>query len=308
MSEEDVPPEPPAGPTDLKIPPEVRSYDKTPMFSALNWQRYVRQSLILEIEQETARRGTSSALVCYVGGIQTQVDRDDILGFVELLHNVPANSPIDLLLHTTGGNVDAAEKLIDLVLKKVGDVKCLRIIIPDFAKSAGTLMALGGSKIVMSDCSELGPIDPQVPFFDSNGHPTVHSVPNYLKAFEQAKKAYRDKPDDPVAEHTFDYFDPILVKKFERIALRTRKVAEKLLLLQGLNYSAISDKLMDIDRLPSHGQMINWEMARDIGLEIDYLDMNDALWRKYWSLYCHLRLSIKDAQRIFESRYVSLVM
>ena len=66
---------------------------------------------------------------------------------------------------------------------------------------------------------------------------------------------------------------------------------------------------MDINRYPSHGQMIGWEAARNIGLTIDYLPLSDPIWRKYWALYCHLRLAIESDQRVFaESNYVSLIM
>ena len=54
-----------------------------------------------------------------------------------------------------GGKADSAEKLVRMVRSKVG-AAALRIIVPDFAKSAGTLMVLGADSVVMSDMSELG--------------------------------------------------------------------------------------------------------------------------------------------------------
>ena len=90
---------------------------------------------------------------------------------------------LDVLLHTPGGDIDAAEKLITLVHTTVGAGQ-MRIVVPDFAKSAGTLMALGANKIVMSDTSELGPIDPQIALNDGKGNRIVHSVMSYLDAFK----------------------------------------------------------------------------------------------------------------------------
>ena len=60
----------------------------------------------------------------------------------------------------------------------------LRVIVPDFAKSAGTLIALAADKIVMSDSSELGPIDPQFLKKDGDGNARWLSVLSYLKAYE----------------------------------------------------------------------------------------------------------------------------
>jgi hypothetical protein len=293
----------------LLVPAEVRSYEKTPMYSALHWQRYIRQALILDIERGSEERGQKSKLICYVSNLQAQVNRDDVIGFVDLLHNIPANTPIDLLLHTPGGDVDAAEKMIKLVRKRVGDDECLRVIIPDFAKSAGTMMALGANRIVMSDSSELGPIDPQVSLQDTSGQTINHSVLNYLRAFVEARSDLKEHPDDPVAQQTFSRFDPVLVKKFEAIQRRTRTFAEDLLKPRGTAYTAIVSELMDVDALPSHGQMIGWEKASTMGLSIEYMDARDPLWRQYWLLYCHLRLALSENnQRIFESSYVSLIM
>lgn len=70
-----------------------------------------------------------------------------------------------------------------MMRKRIGDAP-LRVVVPDFAKSAGTLMALGSDAVVMSDTSELGPIDPQIVRCDVNGNRIAHSIFNYLHAYE----------------------------------------------------------------------------------------------------------------------------
>src|ERR1700722_8517346 len=96
---------------------------KTPMYEAMNASRYHRQSLIKAIEQREGR-----TLICYVSGRSANIDRDDIVGFVEMLHNIRSESDIDLLLHTRGGDVDAAEKMMTLVQATAGAGQ-LRVII-----------------------------------------------------------------------------------------------------------------------------------------------------------------------------------
>lgn len=281
---------------------ETRSIEKTPMFTAMNAARYQRQTLIRDIEAK------NPTLLCYVAGLKAPVDRADTLGFVDMLHNVTPGEPIDLLLHTPGGDVDAAEKLITLLRSMVGEDGQLRVIVPDFAKSAGTLMTLGANVIVMSDSSELGPIDPQVTLRDSNGNDISHSVLTYLNAYRAAETELRSKPDDLPSRIMFEKFDPTVIRKFTSVKDRARTFAENLLKRRGANFSKIANDLMDINTYPSHGQMIGWEAARNIGLNVEYLAPTDALWRKYWALYCHLRLAIESDQRIFESNYVSLPM
>ena len=74
----------------------------------------------------------------------------------------------------------------------------------------------------------------------------------------------------------------------------------------GGNFSKIAAELMDPARWPSHGQMIGWEDAKQMGLLVEYLDPRDEKWRSYWQLYCLQRLSVKDQERLFESDYASL--
>lgn len=279
-----------------------RKIEKTPMFTAMNAARYQRQLLIRDIET------TQPRLLCYVAGNRAQVDRCDTLGFVDMLHNITPGEPIDLLLHTSGGDVDAAEKLISLVRSAAGEDGQLRVIVPDFAKSAGTLMALGANVIVMSDSSELGPIDPQIASKDADGRDMVYSVLTYLNAYDEALAALRATPDDLASRITFEKFDPVLVRKFKSIRDRARMFAENLLKRQGANFTKISSELMDITRYPSHGQMINWEQAQAMGLDVIYYPPTDPIWRKYWTLYCHLRLSVESDNRLFESNYVSLLL
>jgi len=284
------------------VPQSKQQAEKSPMFTAMNAARYQRQALIREVEKK------QPTLLCYVAGVKAPVDRADALAFVDMLHNLTKGEPVDLMLHTPGGDVDAAEKLIKLVRNTAGEEGNLRVIIPDFAKSAGTLMALGANEIVMSESSELGPIDPQVMSRDGHGNEIVHSVLTYLSAYDDAKKAVTEKPKDLANRITFEKFDPTVVRKYRSIRDRARLFAENLLKRRGSNFSKICSDLMDINRYPSHGQMIDWEAARNMGLPIHYMPPSDPDWRKYWSIYCHLRLAIEPDQRIFESNHVSLTI
>src|ERR1700739_24003 len=277
------------------------NYRKTPMYLAIHAPRYQRQQLIREIEVTTGR-----TLLCYVCGENAEISRDDTLGIVELLHNVQPGSSIDLMLHTLGGDVDAAEKLISMVRAAVAPTAFLRVIVSDCAKSAGTLMALGANEIVMSDTSELGTIDPQLVLKDGKGNNIVHSVLSYLDAYEGVAAELRRDPDDPVFKVQIATFDPTVLQTFEAVRLRARTLAENLLKRVGLNYTAVAASLMDTKRFPSHSQIIGYETAKEIGLNITYLPSEDPIWQKYWALYCHLRLAINGKQKLFESARASL--
>lgn len=280
---------------------------KTPLYQAIHGPRYERQNLIREIEAETG-----SKLLCYVAGDMAPVHREDVVGFVDLLHNIGVGEPIDLLLHTGGGDIDAAEKLVSIMRKKAGKAR-VRLVVPDYAKSAGTLIALGMDSIVMSDTSELGPIDPQIIRRDHNGNLAWQSVLNYLDAYETHAKRLREAPDDMPAKIMLDKLEPEMVTYLRSIMARARQVAEVhlkrgMMLDTNGNWSKTVSTLLDGKRFKSHGQPISWEDASDpeIGLTVEYLTPDSELWLKVWRLYCLQRLSVKDNQKLFESNIASL--
>lgn len=280
---------------------EPPSPTKTPMFEAIHAARYARQADIRTIENQCG-----CALICYVAGRTAPLERDDTIGFVDLLHNVQRGQDLDLLLHTGGGDMDAAEKLISMVRATVGEGR-LRIIVPDFAKSAGTLMALGANKILMSDSSELGPIDPQITLSDDHGNLIQHSVQSYLDAYEGHSKALQTNPNDVVAKIMLSKLDPATLKLFEAARTRAKTFAEQQLKrgMKVANFTKIADELLNTQKWQSHGQMIGYDDAKQMGLDVDYLDPKGEKWQLYWRLYCMQRLAIKDREKLFESNYVS---
>lgn len=82
----------------------------------------------------------------------------DILPFGDQLQNLTGTS-IDLLLETPGGSGEVAEDIVRLLRDKYEDVA---VIIPGWAKSAGTIMAMAANEILMEPASALGPIDAQL--------------------------------------------------------------------------------------------------------------------------------------------------
>jgi Serine dehydrogenase proteinase len=281
---------------------------KTPAYQAMHAHRYRRQDLIRAVEEATQRR-----LICYVGGLRTGISRDDVLFLVDLLHNVRPNEGLDLLLHTGGGDMDAAEKLISMIRTHVGAAE-LRVVIPDFAKSAGTLMALGADYIVMSNSSELGPIDPQIVLNDGQGNFVPTPIQSYLDAFDQFSAALKKDPGDVAARIMLEKLDPARLKVFQTARQRARTFAEDRL-KRGMfksprigNHTKIASELLDTTKWLSHGQLIDHEDAKEIGLHVEYLEPTNDTWQRYWQLYCHQRLEIKERQKLFESSYASLIL
>src|SRR5208283_1242527 len=103
------------------------------------------------------------------------------------------------------------------------------------------------------------------------------------------------------------------VVQFEAISKRARTLAEDhlkqwMFQQKTANYTKIASDLMDTNRWLSHGQMIGWQAAKQLELEVEYLHPENEEWRSYWSLYCLLRLAVKDGDKLFEADYASLPM
>ncbi len=87
------------------------------------------------------------------------IDIEDSEQVLRAIRLTPKDMPMDLILHTPGGLVLAAEQ-IALALKK--HKAPVRIIVPHYAMSGGTLLALSADEIIMDENAVLGPVDPQL--------------------------------------------------------------------------------------------------------------------------------------------------
>ena len=88
----------------------------------------------------------------------TSIDYSDIVPFQDQLSNL-SNSEIDIIIETPGGFAEVVEDLVGLVRQKYEKVG---IVVPGYAKSAGTIFAMAGDEILMGKTSAMGPIDAQI--------------------------------------------------------------------------------------------------------------------------------------------------
>ncbi|GIV49703.1 MAG: hypothetical protein KatS3mg038_0224 [Candidatus Kapaibacterium sp.] len=123
-----------------------------------------RQRLIARIEQERSsrvilivhRQETMRLLGFPLVKYLTMEDSEDVLRALEATDD---DRDIDLVLHTPGGLVIAALQIARAIQRRRGKT---RVIIPHYAMSGGTLIALAADEIIMSKNAVLGPIDPQL--------------------------------------------------------------------------------------------------------------------------------------------------
>src|SRR3954464_5025303 len=87
------------------------------------------------------------------------IDIDDAESVLQGIQETPAGRSIEIILHTPGGLVLAASQIAQALRDHDGRVIA---VVPHYAMSGGTLIALGADEIVLDDHAALGPIDPQL--------------------------------------------------------------------------------------------------------------------------------------------------
>ncbi len=101
----------------------------------------------------------------------------------ELLQNCDLkNRELLLVLNCPGGEALAAERIITICRSFSSD-KGYSVMVPKQAKSAATMICLGAKQIMMSTTSELGPIDPQIGYRDSQyaAHEILESYEDLIR-------------------------------------------------------------------------------------------------------------------------------
>lgn len=98
--------------------------------------------------------------ISFVGiPIARYIDIEDSEAVLRAIHLTEAEVPIQMILHTPGGLVLAAEQIAEALSRHTGKVQ---VIVPHYAMSGGTLVALAADEIVMDPNAVLGPVDPQL--------------------------------------------------------------------------------------------------------------------------------------------------
>ena len=134
------------------------------------WQQTSRLRLFQQLERSRGsrvialihREETMSLLGFPIVRYIDIQDSEEVLRAIRL---TPPEMPIDVILHTPGGLVLAAEQIARALRDHPGRVT---MFVPHYAMSGGTLVALAADEIVMDPHGVLGPVDPQL-----GNHPAV---------------------------------------------------------------------------------------------------------------------------------------
>ena len=87
------------------------------------------------------------------------IDIDDAQSVLRAIRETPPGRGIEIILHTPGGLVLAASQIAQALADHDGPVTA---VVPHYAMSGGTLIALAADSIVLDRHCALGPVDPQL--------------------------------------------------------------------------------------------------------------------------------------------------
>ncbi len=133
-------------------------YFKTHSLEAARWRliRKLEQSRKSRVITLIHRQETKSLFGFFA---MRFLDIEDSEAILRAIRMTPKDMPIDMIIHTPGGVALAATQIANALADHEAEV---RVIVPHYAMSGGTMIALAADRIVMDPHAVLGPVDPQL--------------------------------------------------------------------------------------------------------------------------------------------------
>jgi len=247
----------------------------------------VRRKYLANLHQVTGRN-----VILYAtrwttpGGIPPEllsITDEDVHGMMEVFHGLEGNS-LDLVLHSPGGSAEATEALVSYIRSKFSDI---RVVVPQAAMSAATMLACAANRVVMGKHSSLGPIDPQMFLNTPLGQKAVPAQA-ILDQFEKAQNECKDPALLASWLPMLSQYGPALLMECENALKLSHELVSKW--LRDYMFSGSSDAKTKADSIAaalanhtffrSHGRHISRDQAKQLGgygLEIENLETNQQL-------------------------------
>ncbi|MBM4294176.1 MAG: peptidase [Deltaproteobacteria bacterium] len=231
---------------------------------------------------------------------QKMIMQDDYYIIHDLLKDRPENN-LDVFIETLGGSGEVVEEIVGFFHGKFDTIS---FIIAGQAKSAGTIMALSGHEIYMTETGSLGPIDAQVKL----GRSRI-SASDYVDWIEQkkteAEKTGKLNPFDAIMiaqitpgelygiVHSLQYAKDLVIDwipkyKFKNwITTETRKIAVTDEMKKA-RAKEIADKLIERETWRTHGRPIKINDLQEL-LKINRIEDDPKLSEVVFKIHTVIR-------------------
>lgn len=235
-----------------------------------------------------------------VPGIYLSITPEDINGFLSALYKMDSSKGLLLILHTPGGSADAAETIVRYLWSKFKDITTL---IPTYAMSAGTMIALASDRLIMGRQSQLGPTDPQ--FFIGGIPYSAHSI---VKQFDEARADIIASPNSARAwAPVLQPFGPALLQEARKALAHGQSLVAEWLrtrMFKGQtprharDWAKKAAKDFSGSHHGSHGHRIDRDEARSLRLLVDDLEPDPNLQTAALTLYHALTIAFDNGPAI----------
>lgn len=211
-----------------------------------------------------------SAFLQHPGVENTSIDDNDKNAFMQAVCGMDRAKGLDLILHTPGGQIAAAESLVCYLKSLFGND--IRAFIPQMAMSAGTMIALSTKEIIMGRQSNLGPIDPQYGGISCGG---------IIEEFERARQDIETNPNlIAIWGPIISKYHPTFIGDCEKAITWSEEMVRKWLssnmFLNEPNAKSMIESIVSTlsnhSKTFSHSKHLSAEELQDLGLKITMLE------------------------------------
>ena len=212
----------------------------------------------------------------------SSIGDEDIHALMEVTNGLRGDS-LDLILHSPGGSPKSAEAVVSYLRARFSDI---RVIVPQLAMSAATMIACAANRIVLGKHSFLGPTDPQLLIQTSLGFQQVPAQA-VLDQFEKALEHGNDPEKFPAWLPMLEQYGPHLLVQCESALGLSRELVRTWLEQYMFKDSPalerkqlakdISDWLANHQDFKSHSRHIARDELKNQGLVIENLEDDKEL-------------------------------
>lgn len=200
---------------------------------------------------------------------------EDLQGFMEVIHGLSGPN-LDLIIHSPGGSLEAVEALVLYLRSKFNHI---RVVVPQMAMSAATMIACAADVIVMGKHSFLGPIDPQIIINTPLGQRMVPAQA-ILEQFYWAQDECKDPGKLGAWLPMLNQYGPDLLVQCQNASDMSRDLVKSWLKTymfkgnpaRGRKAHTIAEWLSNHDHFKSHGRHIPRTELEKRGINIEHLE------------------------------------
>ena len=243
----------------------------------------VRRKYLAALHEHTRRN-----VVLYASGwlqkdvppALTSINEEDIHALMEVTSGLQ-DTNLDLILHSPGGSPEAAEGVVSYLRSRFDHI---RVIVPQLAMSAATMVSCAANDILMGKHSFLGPIDPQLLVSTPLGTRYVPAQA-VLDQFDKAQRECADPAKLSAWLPMLGQYGPDLLVQCETALSLSRELVSTWLetyMFSGIADRAeqarsVSDWLSDHTTFKSHGRHLPRSALRAHALLVSDLECDETL-------------------------------